>query len=74
MSKFIYEYAQSNNLMNKDQFGFRPGMSSEDQLILTYDQITSWLDTGLNADLVMFDFSKAFDTVCHDILIDKLLN
>ena len=72
--KFIYDYAQSNNLLNEDQFGFRPGRSTEDQLILTYHQVTSWLDQGFNVDLILFDFSKAFDTVCHSVLLDKLFS
>ena len=72
IAKFIYEHADSNHLFNNDQFGFRPGRSPEDQLILTYNDITLWLDKGFNVDLILFDFSKAFDVVCHDILIIKL--
>ena len=63
--KFIYDYAQSNNLLNEDQYGFRTGRSTKDQLVLTYHHVTSWLDQGFNVDLILFDFSKAFDTVCH---------
>ena len=31
-----------------------------------------WLDEGFDVDVLLFDFSKAFDIVCHRILIDKL--
>lgn len=72
LCKHIYEYATSNNLLCNDQFGFRPGRSTEDQLLLTYNAITNALNQGDNVDLILFDFSKAFDTVCHDILLDKL--
>ena len=72
LCKFIYDYATSNNILCNDQFGFRPGRSTEDQLLLTYNDISNALDQGYNIDLILFDFSKAFDTVCHDILLDKL--
>ena len=69
--KFLFDYLDSNNLLNANQFGFRPGHSTEDQLVLTYNDVTMWLDQGFNVDLVLFDFSKAFDVVCHTVLIEK---
>lgn len=74
ITKFIYDYIDTHNILTKDQFGFRRGHSTEDQLVLTYDKITHWLDKGYNVDLILFDFSKAFDVVCHDILISKLMS
>ena len=44
----------------------------EDQLLLTYDEITASVDSGFPVDLIMFDFCKAFDVVCHTVLLDKL--
>ena len=65
-------YLESNNLLSEHQFGFRSQRSTVDQLILTYDDITKEVDHGQMVDLIFFDFSKAFDTVCHNILIQKL--
>ncbi|KAK3879851.1 hypothetical protein Pcinc_015615 [Petrolisthes cinctipes] len=55
-----------------DEFGFRQGRTVDDQLLLVYDDVISWLDSGYVVDVVLFDFSKAFDVVCHTILIDNL--
>ena len=68
----LQSYLEENTLLSAHQFGFRAGHSVEDQLLLTYNDITSWLDEGYMVDLILFDFSKAFDLVNHDILLTKL--
>ena len=72
--KVIYDYLCSNDLLNDEQFGFRSGRSTEEQLLLTYNDITLSLDNGNLVDLILFDYSKAFDVVNHTIMIDKLQN
>ena len=42
-------------------------------LITFYDAMPGLGDEGKAVDIVCLDFSKAFDTVSHKILIDKLL-
>ena len=43
-----------------------------DQMILVYNDISLWLDEGYAVDLILFDFSKAFDVASHTILLTKL--
>ena len=52
--------------------GFRSGFSPETQLAVTIDDLTRKLDRGHQTDVVILDFSKAFNTVLHNLLIHKL--
>ena len=51
------------------QFGFRKGKSTHMALIRLIDKITEALDQGDIVIGIFLDFSKAFDTVDHDILL-----
>ena len=61
-------YLESNALLSDHQFGFRQGRSTTEKLILVYDEITRLMDAGYIVDLVLFDYSEAFDLVCHNVL------
>jgi hypothetical protein len=41
-------------------------------LINVFDDILRALDKGMMTLLILLDFSKAFDTICHNLLIAKL--
>ena len=69
----LWEYLEANSLLSNQQFGFRRGCSTIDQLILTYNDITSRLDMGEVVDLIFFDYAKAFDMVPHGVLLRKLM-
>ena len=60
------------NILKDYQHGFRKGRSCETQLIITVDEITKSLDNRSQVDLLILDFSKAFDTVSHARLLKKL--
>lgn len=56
----MYHYLEENHILSEDQYGFRRGRTVDDQLLLTYDFVTSEVDKGNVVDVVQFDFSKSF--------------
>jgi len=56
------------------QFGFLPGRSTTQQLLLYLNNIYKATAQGHQADPIYLDFSKAFDSVSHNKLLVKLSN
>ena len=70
----LYEHVSSNNLLLKAQFGFRKYHSTGTCILNLLDIIYKNIDTGRLTGVVFLDLKKAFDTVDHDILINKLIS
>lgn len=72
LSSQLQDYALNSNIIPEYQSGFRPGFSCETALLNVTDSIIDGIDKGKLTALVLLDFSKAFDTVSHDILVSIL--
>ena len=70
--KLIFFYFSANKLISKNQFGFQPGDSCINQLLLITHKIFPSFDNGLEVRSVFLDLSKAFDKVWYERLIFKL--
>ena len=69
----LYNYLNGNNLITKNQSGFRPGDSTTNRLLYLVNEIHKAFDDPkcLEIRAVFLDISKAFDKVWHDGLLFK---
>ena len=68
----IRGHLDKHNILSKFQHGFRKGHSCESQLLITLNELMYWRDCGVQCDIAVLDFAKAFDTVPHESLLGKL--
>ena len=70
--KHLLDHLEKNKILTNLNHGFRAGYSCETQLLTTMHDLLRNNDKGLQTDMVILDFSKAFDTVPHGKLLHKL--
>ena len=64
-------YLEKECLLFNFQFGFRKGYSTEYAILETVEKLKSAVDDQKITCGISLDFSKAFDTINHHILLEK---
>jgi len=68
----IMKQVEEKKVIRSSQHGFTKGKSCLTNMIAFYDGMSGWVDEGRAVDVVYLNFSNAFDTVSHNILLGKL--
>ena len=76
LEKLMYKrlscFIEKHNILYDCQFGFRDKHSTTHATLLIADKIQQAIEAGQYSCGIFLDFSKAFDTVNHSILLAKL--
>ena len=68
----LMDFLSLHHILCPQQYGFRPGLSTEAAMLDTVTYATDSMDRGMVTSLVTADTSKAFDSVEHGRLLEKL--
>ena len=70
----LMSFLESNKLLAKNQHGFRKYLSTETALMKVNEYLYQNIDNQNISLLLLLDLSKAFDSVSHEILMNKFDN
>ena len=68
----LSQYFEKNKLLFDNLYGFRSKHNTEHAALELIDRITNKMDANEIPLNIFFDLSKAFDTIDHTILLNKL--
>ena len=68
----IAKHLAADNILIDQQHGFRQRFSCETQLVSVINDWTKCINSRSQTDVILLDFSKAFDSVTHQRLLLKL--
>ena len=68
----LVKYIEKHDLHGRFQSAYKPHHSCETAMVHVVDDIQQILKSKMNVCLVMLDLSSAFDTVDHELLLDRL--
>ena len=60
------------NILNKYQYGFQRGKSTDHAILDLHTNIIKAIENREKSCSIFLDFAKAFVTVSHDILLERL--
>ena len=70
--KRTYSFLEKNNILFQSQYGFRSRHSCSDAIVELVGEIIKNRENGLYTAGIFLDLSKAFDTLPHNILLNKM--
>ena len=70
--KRMTSFISQNNLIKPNQFGFQKNKNTSDAILEFLENVYESFNENKYYLAIFLDFSKAFDTICHDILLKKL--
>lgn len=70
--KELTPFLLDDRTIPQQQHGFLPGRSTITNLTTCLEEWTKSFDNNIQTDVVYLDFEKAFDKVCHGMLLHKL--
>ena len=74
LERILYDelFTRTIDKIDKRQHGFLKNKSCNTNLFLFTESIARSLHEKIGTDVIYFDFAKAFDTVSHDLILQKL--
>lgn len=70
----LVAFLDSFGVLSCHQFGFRAGLSTTDAIISLYTNILNNFELKLKSVGIFFDLTKAFDTIDHALLLNKIFH
>ena len=76
LEKYVYrqveEYMEKNQYICKNQHGFRKGKGTDTAVMELVRELFSNINKYNIASILFLDYSRAFNTVDHEILLNKM--
>ena len=68
----VEEYMEKNQYICKNQHGFRKGKGTDTAVMELVRELFSNINKNNSASILFLDYSRAFNTVDHEILLNKM--